>query len=183
MKDFIRDYPLFSVCGLNCGLCTMHIGGYCPGCGGGDGNQSCSIARCTITHQVAFCSACPDYPCAKYEGMDDTDSFISTRNRKSNLEKVNRIGLEAYRAELDEKISILDVLLTDYNDGRHKSPFCTAVNLLELPRLRPILAELSAQITAEMTPKEKAKLAASKFQAAADAQGISLKMRKKKSER
>jgi len=24
----------------------MHIGGYCPGCGGGEGNQSCKIARC-----------------------------------------------------------------------------------------------------------------------------------------
>ena len=40
MKDFIRDDDLFSLCGLNCGLCTMHIDGYCPGCGGGEGNQT-----------------------------------------------------------------------------------------------------------------------------------------------
>ena len=34
MKDFIRADQLFSLCGLNCGLCTMRLGGYCPGCGG-----------------------------------------------------------------------------------------------------------------------------------------------------
>lgn len=33
MKDFNRSYPLFSLCGLNCGLCSMHIDNYCPGCG------------------------------------------------------------------------------------------------------------------------------------------------------
>lgn len=180
MKDFIRDYPLLSLCGLNCGLCTMHIGGYCPGCGGGDGNQSCAIARCSVTHKVMFCSECAEYPCAKYDGIDDYDSFISTQNMKSNLEKVVRIGQDAYRAELDEKIEIVRVLLEQYNDGRHKSPFCTAVNLLEFSRLREIMAQLAVEVAIEMTPKEKAKLAAAKFEAAADTQGISLKMRKKK---
>lgn len=181
MKDFIRDYPFFSACGLNCGLCTMHIGGYCPGCGGGDGNQSCAIARCTIAHGVAFCSECREYPCLKYDGIDDYDSFISTRNMKSNLEKLSRIGLEAYKAELNEKINILSLLLSDYNDGRHKSPFCTAVNLLELCSLQKIMAELSSEATADMCLKEKAKLASSKFESAAQLQGICLKLRKKKS--
>ncbi len=180
MKGFKRDDPLISLCGLNCGLCTMYIGGYCPGCGGGDGNQSCAIARCSVERKVAFCSACADYPCDKYDGIDDYDSFISTRNRKSNLDKVERIGPAAYRAGLDEKMAILQVLLADYNDGRHKSPFCTAVNLLDLDALRAIMATLPNEMRDRMTPKEKAKLAETKFQAAADRQGISLNMRKKK---
>ena len=57
MKDFLRQEPLFSLCGLNCGLCTMHLGGHCPGCGGGAGNQSCSLAHtaCNIfTGKFAF---------------------------------------------------------------------------------------------------------------------------------
>ena len=37
MKGFTRREPLFSLCGLKCGLCRMHLGGYCPGCGGGGG--------------------------------------------------------------------------------------------------------------------------------------------------
>ena len=180
MKNFTREYPLFSLCGLNCGLCTMHIGGYCPGCGGGDGNQSCSIARCSVERGVAFCSDCAEYPCAKYDGIDEYDSFISTRNMRGNLEKVKRIGLAAYRAELDEKIEILNVLLDQYNDGRHKSPFCTAVNLLEADALRRILAELAVETSADSTAKQAAALAARKLEAAAAEQGISLKLRKKK---
>lgn len=34
MKGFSRKCLDFSLCGLNCGLCTMKLGGYCPGCGG-----------------------------------------------------------------------------------------------------------------------------------------------------
>lgn len=127
MKNFTREYPLFSLCGLNCGLCTMRLGGHCPGCGGGDGNQSCSIARCSVEHGVAFCSLCSEYPCAKYDGIDEYDLLISAQNMRSNLEKVKKIGLDAYKIELDEKLAMLHILLERYDDGRHKSPFCTAV--------------------------------------------------------
>ncbi len=37
MKGFSREETRFSLCGLNCLLCSMHLGGYCPGCGGGAG--------------------------------------------------------------------------------------------------------------------------------------------------
>lgn len=180
MKNFTREYPLFSLCGLNCGLCTMRLGGHCPGCGVGDGNQSCSIARCSVEHGVAFCSRCGEYPCTKYDGIDEYDSFISTQNMRSNLEKVKKIGLDAYKAELDEKLAMLHILLEQYNDGRHKSPFCTAVNLLELDSLRQIMKQCETEITPEMTMKERAALVTAKLNAAADTQGISLKLRKKK---
>lgn len=58
MKDFLRQEPLFSLCGLNCGLCTMHLGGHCPGCGGGAGNQSCSLARCSLQHAGWLFAGC-----------------------------------------------------------------------------------------------------------------------------
>ena len=50
MKGFNRKNQLFSLCGLNCGLCPMFLNKYCPGCGGGEGNQSCKIARCSMEH-------------------------------------------------------------------------------------------------------------------------------------
>jgi len=87
MKNFARENTNVSLCGLNCLLCTMHIGGYCPRCGGGSGNQGCAIARCGMAHQVEFCSLCPEYPCAKYDGIDAADSFITHLNQKSNLKK------------------------------------------------------------------------------------------------
>ena len=33
MKGFTRTETRFSLCGLNCALCSMHLGGCCPGCG------------------------------------------------------------------------------------------------------------------------------------------------------
>lgn len=43
MKNFNREYAAFALCGLNCGLCPMyHMENPCPGCGGGEGNQSCA---------------------------------------------------------------------------------------------------------------------------------------------
>ena len=66
MKDFTREYTECSLCGLNCLLCPMQVGGYCPGCGGGPGNQSCAIARCSLDKGgYAFCSDCSAYPCAR----------------------------------------------------------------------------------------------------------------------
>lgn len=83
MKGFERTALLFSLCGLNCGLCPMHLGGYCPGCGGGEGNQSCKIARCSLDHgEPEYCSQCRDFPCEKYENIDLFDSFITHRIRK-----------------------------------------------------------------------------------------------------
>ena len=67
MKGFVRDELLVSLCGLNCALCPMQVGGYCPGCGGGEGNQSCAIARCSLNHGgIQFCFPCTDYPLSHF---------------------------------------------------------------------------------------------------------------------
>ena len=50
MKGFTREDVRFSLCRLNCCLCSIHLGGYCPGCGDGAGNQNCAIARCSLEH-------------------------------------------------------------------------------------------------------------------------------------
>lgn len=124
MKGFRRQNQLFSLCGLNCGLCPMFLGRHCPGCGGGEGNQSCKIAACSIGRGVEYCFLCGEYPCPKYEHFDEFDSFITHRNRKVDMEKAREIGMEAYNAEQVEKAHILDILLAGYNDGRKKTLFC-----------------------------------------------------------
>ena len=76
MKGFTRMETRFSLCGLNCDLCSMHLGGYCPGCGGGAGNQSCTMAKCSLEHGgIQFCWECREYPCPRYDGIDDWDSL------------------------------------------------------------------------------------------------------------
>lgn len=86
MKGFSREETRFSLCGLNCLLCSMHLGGYCPGCGGGAGNQSCALARCSLEHGgIRFCWECPEHPCFRYEEFDDGDSFAPHRNRQQDI--------------------------------------------------------------------------------------------------
>lgn len=180
MEQFKRDNRFFSLCGLNCSLCPMHLNQSCPGCGGGAGNQPGSIAKCSLQHgKVEYCFQCPRYPCEKYDTIDAFDSFITHKHQKQDIEKCKKIGTERYSAEQQRKGILLDHLLSTYNNGRKKTLFCIAVNLLELEDLEAILSELDGT-TANLTLKEKADHAASLFQEAAKEKNIVLKLRKKK---
>lgn len=181
MKGFTRTETRFSLCGLNCALCSMHLGGYCPGCGGGAGNQSCTIARCSLEHGgIPFCWQCPEYPCSRYEGFDEGDSFVPHRNRQKDITLAQELGLETYLAQLEEKRAMLEELLAHYNDGRRKTFFNTAVYLLSLEDLRSVMAALENRPElAEQTVKERALAAVELLQDAADRRGISLKLNKK----
>ena len=181
MKGFTREQTRFSLCGLNCGLCSMHLGGYCPGCGGGAGNQSCTIAKCSLEHGgVPFCWECPEYPCSRYDGFDDGDSFVPHRNRRQDIAQAREMGMDAYLAQLEEKKAILEELLAHYNDGRRKTIFNMAVYLLPLEDLRTVMAALNSRLELAAQPIKKRALAAVELlQEAADRQGISLKLNKK----
>lgn len=181
MKGFTREETRFSLCGLNCALCSMRLGGYCPGCGGGAGNQSCTIAKCSLQHgEVQFCWACPEYPCSRYDGFDDGDSFVPHRNRQQDIALVRELGLEVYLAQLEEKRAILGTLLAGYNDGRRKTLFHSAVYLLPLEDLQSVMAALTSRSElAEQSVKERAIAAVDLLQEAADRRGVSLKLNKK----
>ena len=101
MKGFIREETRFSLCGLNCALCSIHLGGYCPGCGGGAGQPELHHRQVLLAHGgVPFCWECPEYPCSRYEGFDDGDSFVPHRNRQQDIARAQELGLEAYLTQL-----------------------------------------------------------------------------------
>ena len=86
----------------------------------------------------------------------------------------------AVRAMLEEKEALLRFLLREYNDGRRKSLFCTAVNLLELADVRETVSLLRRQTPPDAALREKGALAARLLQEAAAANGICLKLNRKK---
>ena len=121
MEEYKRENPLFSLCGLNCGMCprcNTQGKSKCPGCGGTDfhlKHPSCSVITCSRKHgQVEYCYQCSAYPCARYDRIGGADSFISYRNVKSDFEKAKTGGLEQYTRELTEKIDILDFLINTF---------------------------------------------------------------------
>lgn len=180
MKGFERKNQLFSLCGLNCGLCPMLLGNYCGGCG--NGNQSCRIAKCSLEHgKVEYCYECKQYPCEKYQHIDEYDSFITHRRRKADLERAQSIGIERYNLEQQEKIQILSHLLSNYNDGRRKNFFCVAVNLLELSELQEAMRQIQLNDKLSLLSyKAQCAYVAEVFQKIADRRNIKLQLIKKK---
>ncbi len=140
--EFNRTDGLFSLCGLNCGLCPMQIRGDCSGCfNGSTCYRSCPIAPCSVRHgNVEYCFACSEYPCRRYDGIDRHDSLISHRNQKRDMAKAKESGIEAYLAEQRAKKEILTHILEDYDDGKREVFFCLAVNMLDVADLRNALA-------------------------------------------
>lgn len=185
LKNFEREDLKFSLCGLNCRLCTMKLDSHCPGCGGGEGNQGCIIARCSLQHQgIEYCFQCEDYPCNKYDNIEEYDSFITHRNQLKDMKKAQEMGLENYHCELDEKADILQYLLENYNDGRRKSFFSITINLLELNDIHSVINELKSEaVSNDMTMKEKAEIAVSLFKNVAEKKKIVLKLNKKPSKK
>jgi len=186
MNNYQRQYPLFSACGLNCGLCPRyHTDGksQCPGCAG-EGfltkHPSCGIISCCQRHAIEYCYLCDEYPCKKYDGADLTDSFITHYNQLKDFEKVKNIGLDAYQAEQNEKVEMLRNLLGNYNDGRQKNFFCIAVNLLEMEDVKHVMEQITYEAKPEDSIKEKSAIAVRLFQNMADTRNITLKLRKKK---
>lgn len=180
MKGFERKNQLLSLCGLNCGLCPMLLGKHCGGCG--NGNQSCRIARCSLEQgKIEYCYECRNYPCEKYQNIDEYDSFITHRRQKADLEKAKRIGVEQYNLEQQQKIQALNYLLSNFNDGRRKSFFCVAVNLLELSEIQEAIEQLETDMELSALPtKERTFRAAEIFHQIAGRRNIKLRLIKKK---
>lgn len=179
-----RECPEFSACGLNCGLCPRyHTNGKsrCTGCGAeGFFNPACAIIKCCERHGgLQFCARCGEYPCKRYTNLGDTDSWITHRNQLSDNAKLQDIGEDAYLAELNEKVEILRALLENYNDGRRKSYYCIATNVLSLQDLRDIMTKLAKTENSDESAKEKAVRAIQFLEDIAQKRGIILKLRKR----
>ncbi|PKM93511.1 MAG: hypothetical protein CVU84_15135 [Firmicutes bacterium HGW-Firmicutes-1] len=186
MNEYRREYPFFSLCGLNCGLCPRFQTkgeSKCPGCGGKDfhiKHPSCAIITCNKKHsQVEYCFQCASFPCKKYSDSSNVDSFISYRNVITDFEKVSNEGLDKYKIELNQKIEILEFLINNYNDGRRKNFYCIAVNIMQLNDLENIMAEINENISKEEIPiKEKLEQIRLLFEIQASKDNIELKLRK-----
>ena len=117
----------------------------------------------------------------KYRNCEEYDSFIVHRRQKADLEKAQKIGVEAYNQEQKEKIEILRYLLANFNDGRKKNFFCVAVNLMELLELQEGLQEINEkEDLAFWIMKEKLVYVRKIFQNITGRRNISLKLNKKK---
>jgi hypothetical protein len=185
MKEIKRKHPMFSLCGLNCGLCPrFHTDGAskCPGCGGKDfhlTHPACAVMTCNAKHNnVEFCFQCSLYPCKKYTSPEKKDSFISYKHVLEDFGKA-RDDLDGYLRELDYKVSLLKKLIEKYNDGKRKNYYCVCVNLLRIDDLKIIEKTIDDEIAdIEANLKTKIERIIKLFEEFAEKDNIELKLRK-----
>lgn len=164
-------------------IVSHELGEILSGCGGGEGNQSCSLAKCTTERKVGeFCTDCPQFPCQRFEEMEHYNSFVPHSWMVRDLERAEELGVSVYITQLEERRMILDQLLAGYNDGRRKSFYCLAVCLLELDDLRRAFEQIQA-LLGNLPIKEKAITAVAVLKKTAEASGVVLKLNKKPKEK
>lgn len=157
----------------------MNLAGHCAGCG--VNNQSCKIAKCSMERgNVEYCFQCGSFPCEKYAHIE-VDSFITHQNQLQDQEKAQRISIPAYNAQQEEKRQLLETLLAAYNDGRKKTLFCIAVNLLPAEEIQSLLQQAQSQPDFQAMEKQaQSAHIARQLQALAASKGIRLALRKKR---
>lgn len=174
---FERRDKLFSLCGLNCSLCPSFVQGNCPGCQEGSHCAVvCPFVPCSLEHGgIQYCFECGEYPCDKYDGINEFDSLISHRNQLKDIEKAKEIGIGSYHKEQMIKKQFLLKILKNYNDGELVF-YCMAVNLMDIDDLRAILIYADS-VTGGMSLSEKSDLLKKMLNDCAFKRGIELKLR------
>ena len=188
----LKQYPSLGCCGLDCGMCPAYYTdgpSRCPGCGGEDffeKHPSCSFITCCVKKRgLEVCAKCEEYPCAKIEGASDgPDVKTTTEKVLQNQQFIHEFGIAKFLEQQSLRIRMLRDMLKHYNDGRSKTFYCLATNLLSGDGLSKALTEAEQTIKAkdvgENDLKGRAKILKGILTRQADQEGEVLKMRKGK---
>ncbi len=157
LEHFDRTDGLFSLCGLNCGLCGFRLQGNCNGCFKDSFCAArCQMAPCSVRHgNIQYCFECPEYPCKHYDGFDSYDTLVLHRNQRKDMQKAKEFGIEAYLAEQRQKVGLLNRLLENYDDGQNQVFYCAAVNMFSVEDMKSIIDKADS-VTLGMTLSERA---------------------------
>lgn len=103
------------------------------------------MAPCSVKHGgIGYCFECPEYPCKRYDGIDQRDSLISHRNQLRDMDKARCMGIEAYRDEQRAKAALLRRLLDGFDDDTRDVFLCLAANMLEVGDLEVAVEQADA---------------------------------------
>ena len=140
-----KKHPTIGCCGIVCGLCPRFYtdgNSRCPGCGGeGFENKHppCTVKTCCVDkYKLESCGQCAEYPCQKYENRErvERDSFVTHKRIFSNHEQIKICGIDSFISEQNNRIVILQDMLTNFDDGRSKGYYCLAAALLSQKQLK-----------------------------------------------
>jgi len=188
-----KQFPTIACCGLDCGMCpSFHSSGSsrCPGCYGPDfanKHPSCSVITCCVKKKhLEVCAQCAEFPCDKFAKRLDSpaDSLLTYKNIRHNMTFIKEQGLPKFLEQQKQRMTLLERMLSNYNEGRSKSMYCIAATLLPIDRLPAALNEAEIKIkNAKLDTndvKGRAQILHDMLNAIALKEGIELKLRKGK---
>ncbi len=176
--------PTIGCCGIDCGLCPrFYTSGKsrCPGCGGEEFDSKhppCSYITCCVKkHGLEVCSQCDEFPCPKFKDKPkiERDSFVTHKRIFNNHQTIKALGLRNYLIEQNERVTLLQDMLTGFDDGRSKSFYCLAAALLPPKDIRGAIDQAKA---AESDIKSRAKALKAAVARAAEINGVVLALEK-----
>jgi hypothetical protein len=184
----MKRYPTVGACGLACGLCPRYYtkGVFrCPGCDGEGfavNHPACGFVTCAVKrHGLETCGECPDSGgCERLARLLESarvkDSFISYRCVEDNLCSIRERGIADFARQVDERQVVLRRLTSGFDDGRSRSFYCIACQLLPLASLNLTLA--TADEDTNVPVKERARTMRTLLSELAERAGVDLELRK-----
>lgn len=146
-----------------------------PGCG--------FITCCVKKKGLETCAQCVDFDgCERLAKLLSSarcqDSFISYLPIEANLSFIREHGIEEFARLEKEKQKFLRHLLSNYDEGRSKSFYCTSCQLVPLDMLRQALKDAEAELARGADVKEKTKTLKALISGMAEGLGIDLRLKK-----
>lgn len=187
MSKSIKPSDTIGCCGIDCGLCPrFYTNGKsaCPGCGGDNFNEkhpSCGfLTCCAIKNRYETCAQCDSYPCTRFEQeKSGRDSFVTHKMVFTNLDEIKNHGLASFLELQKSRISLLEKLITKYDEGRSKSYYCLACALFPLEQIEELLLWIESDIINDDDLNSKAKKIRKYIQEKANEINIELKLNNK----
>jgi hypothetical protein len=162
----VKRHPTIAACGLDCGLCPRYYTAgksRCPGCAGPgffETHPSCSFITCCVRERLLeACGECAEFPCAKFKSAaeyraTESTSYPPARKILPNQRFIRKHGIERFLARQAEQLKLLALLLAQYDDGRSRSFYCSAVSLGDPSAIREAIAQAGRDIAREQIAKD-----------------------------
>ncbi|MBI5294067.1 MAG: DUF3795 domain-containing protein [Chloroflexi bacterium] len=101
---------MMAPCGLTCAACYAHLRKKkpCPGCNGAESAKPgycsrCKIKACATGRGLAYCFACPDFPCALVKQIDKRYRLKYRTSLIENGLRAQAVGVEQHLREEKQK--------------------------------------------------------------------------------
>jgi hypothetical protein len=124
---------LIGCCGLYCGLCNKYQSqapSRCIGCKLGEQHAWCSIWKCCEKKQgFETCAECGEiFDCAIFLRRKVAEWTPAA----DNLRHMKEVGLTQWLQEQQERQTLVEELLQDFNEGRSMSFYCKACSRMPI---------------------------------------------------